>query len=128
MSEPTRADLRRQSRSVVRVPHAAYEYVEVTDAEFDRIARDEGYIPFDETPALYRHWLNNPQERARVLRELFTVPCETCGGDNVILGEPGTIFCPNCIDGRVLAEGVERFVQCCDECHVAEPAYIVRLR
>ena len=53
--------------------------------------------------------------------------CETCEGRGWNIFDSGWagFECEDCTDGRVLREGVERYVQCCDECHEANPRYVV---
>ena len=54
--------------------------------------------------------------------------CETCSGTGLdVTGyDPSVFECEDCTNGRVLREGVERYVQCCDECFEANPRrYVV---
>lgn len=122
MSEPTRAALRQMTDpgSILREP----TYEEVTDAEFDAIARAEGYVKDsfalqaarDTADKLALDWLTSkplpPSLRTEALRALLTVPCPTCDGTGKnyeweLDGQPDDL-CKNfdCIDGRVLAKGV----------------------
>ena len=63
-----------------------------------------------------------------VLQCALTEDCEACEGRGWNIFDSGWagFECEDCTNGRVLREGVERYVQCCNECFEANPRrYVV---
>ena len=109
MSDPTRADLRVEylndrTDSYTAPPYKAHR--RVTDAELEAM----GYVPkawFDACAEESRQRYARIQEWERFGVKAWE-PCPTCGGWQEIPNDPYYPKpCPDCVDGRVLAEPLE---------------------